>query len=229
MFGVRTKYAAASALGSAGVLAFCAGLAACENRTIWAGPAGDAQAGDASVSSLGSCDGPTSCTNAPMLGVLSGDSNDGGRLVMTGQTSAWVVVRATEDISSWTGESMRLRAVLTPPKGATYELRAYFDATGTLPDGALRESDERFRLLVDEVKQALLEQDGVLRRAASLVDCTRLFATSKGAPTLDLAWGEPSDGGSANGDEDGRTIAFHIRHVSGACSAGAWTLTVDRP
>lgn len=59
------------------------------------------------------------------------------------------------------------------------------------------------------------------------LDCTRLLGTSKpvsGGAELDLAWGDPPDA-TANGVDDGRTVAIEVRSVSGACSSSApWEL-----
>ena len=202
------RFATAAAVWSVTTTGLCTALGACEEqRPTYV--AGDAAGSEASMATTpDSCVGTTTCAKAPMLGVISGDSKDGGTLRMTGENSGWVLVRTTEDLSSWTGEGMRLRAVLTPPAGATYELRAHFNATGTLPDG------------------------GYLPDAAGAIDCEKQVgsATSSGDnAVLDLAWGEPSDGGSANGREDGRTIAFEVRHVMGSCGSGGWTLEVHRP
>ena len=58
------------------------------------------------------------------------------------------------------------------------------------------------------------------------LDCTRLVGTSSpssGSATLDLAWGDPPDA-TANGVDDGRTVALEVRNVSGACSSSPWRL-----
>ena len=61
------------------------------------------------------------------------------------------------------------------------------------------------------------------------LDCVHEVGTAvRGAEgaTLDITWGDPADA-SANGVDDGRTIALEVRHVAGQCQAGApWTLTV---
>ncbi len=59
------------------------------------------------------------------------------------------------------------------------------------------------------------------------LECARLVATSSpldGGALLDLAWGDPPDA-TANGADDGRTVALEVRSVSGTCAAGAsWRL-----
>lgn len=211
MAGLRAKLAAAAGVWSVTATCLCLALGACDDQKTTYLSSADAAKGEGSTSdptTPGSCEGPTTCPNAPMLGVISGDSKDGGTLRMTGQNSGWVLVRATEDLSSWTGEGMKLRATLSPPAGATYDLVAHFNAAGTFPDG------------------------GYLPDAAGAIDCEKRVgsATSSGDnAVLDLAWGEPSDGGSANGLEDGRTIALEVRHVMGSCGIGGWTLEVRRP
>lgn len=61
------------------------------------------------------------------------------------------------------------------------------------------------------------------------LDCVHEVGTaSRGVAgsTLDISWGDPADA-SANGVDDGRIVAFEVRHVAGPCHAGAaWTLAV---
>ena len=61
------------------------------------------------------------------------------------------------------------------------------------------------------------------------LDCTHEVGTAvHGADgsTLDITWGDPPDA-SANGVDDGRTVALEVRPVAGECHAGAaWTLDV---
>lgn len=61
------------------------------------------------------------------------------------------------------------------------------------------------------------------------LDCAHEVGTAvhdaKGS-TLDITWGDPADA-SANGVDDGRTVALEVRHLAGQCHAGApWTLAV---
>ncbi len=59
------------------------------------------------------------------------------------------------------------------------------------------------------------------------LECTKLFATSKavqGGAELDLSWGDPPDA-TANGVDDGRTVALEVRNVGGSCASSApWRL-----
>lgn len=61
------------------------------------------------------------------------------------------------------------------------------------------------------------------------LDCVHeVGIASRGAEgsTLDITWGDPADA-SANGVDDGRTVALEVRHVAGQCHAGApWRLVV---
>ncbi|MDB4946586.1 MAG: hypothetical protein JWP97_6120 [Labilithrix sp.] len=61
------------------------------------------------------------------------------------------------------------------------------------------------------------------------LDCAHEVGTvTSGASgaSVDVSWGDPADA-SANGVDDGRTVALEIRHVAGECHAGvSWTLEV---
>ena len=92
---------------------------------------------------------------------------------------------------------------LTSPPGGRFVVHAYAYTATTWPDGGE------------------IPEDG-----GPGVDCTHRIG-AQGAAELDLEWGEPSDGGSANGRDDSRIVALHVEHVSGTCGA-PWKLTARR-
>ncbi len=176
-------------------VAALASLAACSgNSTSSASGAGTAA--PASDTATVSCDAGAVCSAARLIGSVSGDTADAG-VKATGTTSAWVHVRVTEDDSAWSGRPVRLRATLTSPGGADFELHAFLDTS---------------------------------RNDDAGLDCAHEVGTAiRGAEgsTLDISWGDPADA-SANGVDDGRTVALEVRHVAGECRAGAsWTLDVQ--
>jgi hypothetical protein len=124
---------------------------------------------------------------------------DAGTLETTGTGPGWYQFHLTEDNSSITGHPLHFQATLTAAPGTAYGLHAYVDTSPKLPDGGA---------FVD---------GGALECAAETA------AAPLGAP-LDLVWGEPGDGGIANGLDDGRNVVLEVRYASGPCSA--WTLDV---
>lgn len=55
------------------------------------------------------------------------------------------------------------------------------------------------------------------------LDCVHLVASSvaaDGGASLELTWGDPKDK-TANGADDGRTVAIEVRNTSGVCAATA--------
>jgi hypothetical protein len=174
------------------IAASCALLAACSGSASRSSASAD---GAAATSQAIACDTGATCTAAQVLGAVSGDTADAG-LEASGTTSAWIHVRVTEDNSDWSGHPVHLRASLTSPAGAEFELHAYLDTSRNVDAGL----DCR-----DEVGAAV--------------------ATASGS-SLDIAWGDPPDA-SANGVDDGRTVALEVRHISGDCNAGAsWHLAM---
>lgn len=148
-----------------------------------------------------SCDAPTACASGTLLGSISGD--EGAATVSAeGQTADWVLVRVTEDVSDVDGRPLHVRATLTSPAGTRFALRAY---------------------------GALATPDGGTPPSPTTVDCQTLAGSSTTVgrdEVLELGWGEQA-GQTANGREDGRTIAFEVRHASGTCASDArWKLTV---
>jgi hypothetical protein len=148
-----------------------------------------------------SCEARTDCAGGTLLGTISGDQG-AATVSADGLTSAWVLVRVTEDVSDVNGRPLHLSATLASPSGTSFDLYAY--AATKTPDGGTPPEP-------------------------TTVDCTDLVAqaTQPGnSKTLELTWGEQL-GQTANGLEDGRTVAFEIRHASGSCGGDArWTLTV---
>jgi hypothetical protein len=146
------------------------------------------------------CDFRTDCEGGVLLGSVSGDQRSPA-LGADGLTSAWVLVRVTEDLSSVAGRPLRVTATLTSPPGVDFELHAH----GVLqaPDGGV---DPAAVSCAAEVGQAV---------------------TRGRTQTLDLSWGEQA-GAYANGVDDGRTLALEVRHRAGPCGGDAsWTLTVQ--
>jgi hypothetical protein len=118
----------------------------------------------------------------------------------TGEGSDWVRVRVREDVSDWTGKALHVTATLTPPLGEQLELHARANLEERPADG------------------------GAWPEGGPAIDCAAP-AGEGGVTTLRLTWGEPDDGGSANGLDDGRDLAFEVRHRSGSCG-GRWKLEV---
>jgi hypothetical protein len=69
----------------------------------------------------------------------------------------------------------------------------------------------------------------VSKRDDAGLDCVHDVAQSLpsgGAAVLDFSWGDPPDA-SANGYDDGRTVALEVRSISGTCASTApWHLEV---
>lgn len=100
----------------------------------------------------------------------------------------------------------------------------------TEDDDAVNGRPVRLRAKLTAPSSGVFEVRGYLddsRNDDAGLDCTRLLGTSSpvaGGATLDLAWGDPPDA-TANGVDDGRTVALEVRNVSGACSSsGPWKL-----
>jgi hypothetical protein len=73
------------------------------------------------------CAATSTCATANSTGSVSGDSAS-TPVVVTGDTSAWVLIRVTEDDSGAFGVKLRLRATLASPVGANFDLYMYEDA-----------------------------------------------------------------------------------------------------
>jgi hypothetical protein len=84
---------------------------------------------DAGVDAGGTinCAATSTCATANASGSVSGDKAS-APVVVTGDRSAWVLVRVSEDSSSAFGVPLSLRATLASPVGANYDLYMYEDA-----------------------------------------------------------------------------------------------------
>jgi hypothetical protein len=84
---------------------------------------------DAGVDAGGTinCAATSTCATANSTGSVSGDTTS-APVVVTGDTSAWVLVRVTEDDSGTFGVKLSLRATLASPAGANFDLYMYEDA-----------------------------------------------------------------------------------------------------
>jgi hypothetical protein len=59
---------------------------------------------------------------------VSGDTRNDS-VSAQGTTGAWLHVGVTEDDSAWSGRPLHIRATLTSPPAAAFELRAYLDVS----------------------------------------------------------------------------------------------------
>lgn len=95
---------------------------------------GDPGAGDpggAGTPTL-ACTAPNTCAGATHLGSVSGDTG-AQKVSASGETSKWFTVRVTEDDSGLGGRSLFMWAMLTPPKGADFDLYVYIPSSGSGP------------------------------------------------------------------------------------------------
>lgn len=152
------------------------------------------------------CVSQTMCPKGRSLGTIAGDDPDAGDAPVEtqGSRSEWLLVDVREVVSAWSGQSLRVHVSLTNPPGTRFVVSAYAYTATIWPDGGD------------------VPEDG-----GPGVDCTHSIGRSR-VTELDLEWGEPSDGGSANGRDDSRIVALYVEHVSGPCSGAPWKLTVRR-
>lgn len=87
----------------------------------------------------GSCAATNTCMLSTDLGAVSGDK---GTDVKTaeGSGSKWFKVRVTEDSSSVLGDSLEMKAELTSPAGANYDLYVYVPSSDTIECSAVTKS-----------------------------------------------------------------------------------------
>lgn len=100
------------------------------------------------------------CATAKSLPTISGDTSGAGRTI-TGSATQWFTVDVTEDNSSFTGQSLRLRATLTSPPGKNYDLFLYLPQQGGVKECSLNdESSEEGPGVEDKVSLMWGETDG---------------------------------------------------------------------
>lgn len=87
---------------------------------IDAGPTVDAKPVDAAIQ----CPAANTCESAMNLGSLSGDVG-ADEITANGDQPAWYTVRVTENYEDVGGRRLSLRATLTSPPGANYDLYLY--------------------------------------------------------------------------------------------------------
>lgn len=77
------------------------------------------------------CPGPATCSTAPMLGMVSGDT--GSQMLMTsGYQSTWIRLRVTEDSTATI--QLSLTATLTSPPGLDFDLFMYLNESMDVVD-----------------------------------------------------------------------------------------------
>jgi hypothetical protein len=144
----------------------------------------DASVEDAGVDAGDPCEATTTCQAPVMLGTVKGD--EGSDIVMhKGAGNAFVAVYVKEQNGTPFRVGLSVRAVLTSPAGANFDLVMYAeqDSCGTITDASYTEFSDTVTASWDE---AFLSAD------------------------------------------DGRTVLFEVKHVSGECApAYPWTLEVQ--
>jgi hypothetical protein len=155
-----------------------------------------------------------------------GGASSGGVPVATVPCDAGATCPAARSLGHVSGDT---RADTLSADGTT---STWLHVTVTEDDSAWSGRPVRLRATLAAASAASFELHAYLdvsKRDDAGLDCIDDVARSfpeGGAASLDFSWGDPPDG-SANGYDDGRTVALEVRNVSGTCSAGApWHLDV---
>jgi hypothetical protein len=136
--------------GDAGVDAAAAEDAGADAGELDAGDP-DASAADATVDAGSPCEAVTTCQAPVMLGTVVGDGG-GDTLSHRGAGSAFVAVFVKEDDGSPFRIPLKVRAVLTSPAGANFDLVMYAeqDSCGAVTDASYTEFSDTVTTTWDE-------------------------------------------------------------------------------
>jgi hypothetical protein len=172
--------------------------------------------------------GALACSSGGGAGDTSsvGGASSGGAPAPTVPCDAGVACPTAASIGHVSGDT---RADTVSADGTT---STWLHVTVTEDDSAWAGRPVRLRATLTSAAAGAFELHAYLDVSArddAGLDCVHDVARSvpgAGASALDFSWGDPPDG-SANGYDDGRTVALEVRNVSGTCAAGApWHLDV---
>jgi hypothetical protein len=116
-----------------------------------AGEEPDASSEDAGVDAGDACEATTTCTTPVMLGTVVGDGG-GDSISHRGAGNAFVAVYVKEDDGSPFRIPLKVRAVLTSPAGANFDVLMYAeqDSCGTITDASYTEFSDTVTTTWDE-------------------------------------------------------------------------------
>jgi hypothetical protein len=107
--------------------------------TADAGNTGGNNGGNNGGNTTTSCAAPNTCMGATDLGMVSGDTGADVKSA-TGTGSKWFTVRVTEDDSGLTGVKLWMKATLSSPAAANYDLYVYVPGSDTRECSAVSKS-----------------------------------------------------------------------------------------